>query len=390
MARRMLYRVLAEGLNMNSDDRRRIRYERRCAKRALKKQNKIAEYDDYAPMTDADKLYQAYKQSRRGVSWKESTQRYEANAMRNILDTQRKLIARQSVQSGFVEFDLYERGKARHIRSIHISERIVQKCLCDNILVPILSRPLIYDNGATMKGKGIHFSVRRLITHLSKFYRSNGFSNKGYVLIIDFKRFFDNIRHDILLKMLNEQIADPDVRELLRRFITVFGKNRSLGLGSQISQICAIFYPSRLDHVIKEKLRIPFYGRYMDDLYLIHRSKAYLEQCLVRIKEVCDDLDITINERKTRIIPLSEGFTFLKGKYSLTESGRIIRRANRDSAVRMRRKLRKFKGLLDAGEIRYEDIRASYQAWRNGYMKRFNDFYKICKIDRLYDELFIK
>jgi hypothetical protein len=341
-------------------------------------------------MTDGDKLYEAYKQSRRGVNWKESTQRYEASAMRNVLDTQKKLIARKSVQSGFVEFDLHERGKVRHIRSIHISERIVQKCLCDNILVPILSRPLIYDNGATMKGKGVHFSIRRLITHLSKFYKSNGFSNNGYVLVIDFKKFFDNIRHDILLKMLNEHITDPDVRELLRRFITVFGKNRSLGLGSQVSQICAIFYPSKLDHFIKESLRIRFYGRYMDDLYLIHRSKVHLEQCLEKIHEVCGGLDITINERKTRIIPLREGFIFLKGKYSLTETGRVIRRASRDSTVRMRRKLRKFKGLLDAGRMRYEDIRASYQAWRGGYMKRFNDFYKICRIDRLYDELFIK
>jgi hypothetical protein len=375
---------------MNSDDRRRLRYERRYTKRTLKKKEKIAQYDDYSPMTDADKLYHAYKLCRRGVSWKESTQRYEASAMRNILDTQRKLIARESVQSGFVEFDLYERGKARHIRSIHISERIVQKCLCDNILVPILSRPLIYDNGATVQGKGNHFAVRRLITHLTKYYKSNGFSNEGYVLVIDFKKFFDSIRHDILLKMLNDHIADPDVRELLRRFITVFGKNRSLGLGSQISQICAIFYPSRLDHFIKEHLRITYYGRYMDDLYLIHRSKTYLEQCFGKIRDVCRELDITINEKKTRIISLSEGFLFLKGKYSLTESGRVVRRASRASAGRMRRKLRKFKGLLDAGRMNYADIRASYQAWRNGYMKRFNDFYKICKIDRLYDELFIK
>jgi hypothetical protein len=375
---------------MNSDDRRRLRYERRKAERDLKKREKTAEYDDYSHMTDGDKLYEAYKRSRRGVGWKESTQRYEMNALRNVRDTQKKLIARESVQSGFVEFDLYERGKARHIRSVHISERIVQKCLCDNILVPILSRPLIYDNGATMKNKGVHFSIRRLITHLSKFYRSNGFSNKGYVLVVDFRKYFDSIRHDILLKMLHEHIADPDVRELLRRFITVFGKTRSLGLGSQISQICAIFYPSKLDHFIKETLRIRYYGRYMDDLYLIHRSKAYLEQCLAKIHEVCGDLDITINGRKTRIIPLSEGFAFLKGKYSLTESGRVIRRASRDAAVRMRRKLRKFKGLLDAGKMHYADIRSSYQAWRNGYMKRFNDFYKITKIDRLYDELFIQ
>jgi hypothetical protein len=81
-----------------------------------------------------------------------------------------------------------------------LSERIVQKCLCDNVLTPILTHPLIYDNGASVKGKGVHFAIRRLIVHLSKFYRQNGFSNAGYALLIDFTKFFDNIRHDIFLR----------------------------------------------------------------------------------------------------------------------------------------------------------------------------------------------
>jgi hypothetical protein len=67
----------------------------------------------------------------RGVAWKESVQRFEANAMRNIADIRRKPLAGENIQRGFAEFDLRERGKTRHIKSVHISERIVQKCLCD-------------------------------------------------------------------------------------------------------------------------------------------------------------------------------------------------------------------------------------------------------------------
>jgi hypothetical protein len=80
------------------------------------------QYDDFNQLIDTDNLYTAFLRSKRGVSWKESVQRYEANALRNIATTRRKLIAGESVRSGFKEFTLNERGKIRHIKSARISE----------------------------------------------------------------------------------------------------------------------------------------------------------------------------------------------------------------------------------------------------------------------------
>jgi hypothetical protein len=325
----------------------------------------------------------------RGVAWKESVQRFEANAMRNIADIRRKLLAGENVQSGFVEFELRERGKIRHIKSVHISERIVQKCLCDNVLTPVLTYPLIYDNGASVESKGVHFAIRRLITHLCRFYRQNGFSNDGYALLIDFSKFFDNVRHDVLFALLDRHITDLRILDLVCRFISVFGPGKSLGLGSQVSQIAAIFYPNELDHVIKEKLRIKFYGRYMDDLYLIHADKDYLRYCLARIEEFCNTLGIIINKKKTRIVKLSSGVNFLKGKYRLLPSGKVLRLPDKDSSKRIRRKLRKFKSLIASGKMSFADLRTAYQSWRGNYIKRFNDYYRIGHLDRLYNELFI-
>jgi hypothetical protein len=374
---------------MNSGERRKGRHERRKAERERRRRENVSRYDNFALLTDPDNLYQAFTSARRGVNWKESTQRYDMNLFNNILETRRKLIEGENVQSGFVEFTLHERGKIRHIKSVHISERVIQKALCDQILVPVLSNGLIHDNGASIKGKGVHFSVRRLITHLSRFYRRNGFSNDGYCLTIDFKKFFDNIRHDILLDMIGKHIHDEKVLDLTRRFITVFGNGLSLGLGSQVSQISAILYPSPLDHFIKETLRVKYYGRYMDDLYLIHESREFLSECLAKIEAVCDTLAITINTRKTRITPLRQGLIFLKGKYILLENGKIIRRAARDSAGRMRRKLKKFKALLDADRMEYEDLRIAYQSWRGNYLRRFDAWYTVQRMDSLYDTLFI-
>jgi hypothetical protein len=214
--------------------------------------------------------------------------------------------------------------------------------------------------------------------------------NKGYALLVDFTRFFDNIDHAVLFDMLERHITDRRVITLIRGFVSVFGPGKSLGLGSQVSQVAAIFYPNRLDHFIKENLRIKYYGRYMDDLYLIHADKEYLKRCLSEIKTVCQSLKIEVNEKKTRIVKLSRGMDFLKGKYFLLETGRILRRPGKDSARRMRRKLKKFKALVKGGQMAFEDVRQAYQSWRGNYRRRFNAYNQVRYMDKLYNGLFIK
>jgi hypothetical protein len=376
--------------DMTSEERKAGRYQRRKAEREAHRQTKLSQYDDFGRVVDAENLHQSFREAMKGVAWKESVQRYEANEGRNIMETRRRLLAGESVQSGFVEFTLHERGKVRHIKSVHISERVVQKCLCNQVLVPILSNSLIYDNGASVKGKGVHFAIRRFITHLSKFYRHNGGSNEGYALVIDFKKFFDNIDHETLFALQRKAIHDRRVLALTESFIRVFGGGKSLGLGSQVSQICAIFYPDTLDHFIKEKLRIKYYGRYMDDMYLFHANKEYLEDCLKQIEKFCEGLKIILNTKKTRIIKLSRGVEFLKGKYTLLPTGKILRRPCKDTTTRMKRKLRKFKALIDNKTMDWRDLRAAYQSWRGNYRRRFDAYYRLKNMDKLYNDLFIR
>jgi hypothetical protein len=366
-------------------ERKQKRYERRSQKRNEKRRNAIRRFDNFELLLDPDNLYRAYRKSKLGVSWKESVQRYGSCWLRNIAGTRKKLANNEPVQSGFVEFDIHERGKARHIKSVHISERVVQKCLCDQVLVPVLSRSLIYDNGASLRNKGVHFSLRRLKVHLARYYRKNGFSNEGYVLSIDFSKFFDSIRHDLLLGRIGKYIKDGRLFKCVERFVTIFGDNVSLGLGSQISQICAIFYPSGIDHYIKEKLGIKFYGRYMDDMYLIHKDKDYLQKCLKLIVAQCARIGLSVNTRKTRITALGQGLVFLKGRYSLRESGKIVCLPCRDSTARVAGKLKKFRSVMNSGgRIGLKDIGDSYRSWRNTFMRRFAAYYRVRKMDSLY------
>ena len=56
--------------------------------------------------------------------------------LRNINQTQKEMKDGTYEQKDFYEFKLHERGKTRHIKSMHISDRVVQRSVCDNVFVP--------------------------------------------------------------------------------------------------------------------------------------------------------------------------------------------------------------------------------------------------------------
>ena len=370
---------------MTSEERHAARYQRRVAARLEKKRARNAQYDDFRTVFSYENLYRSYKCCRRGVAWKSSVQKYITNAPLNVFRTYRELENGKFRSPGFYEFDLFERGKHRHIRSTVIGERVVQRCLCDNALVPVLERTFIHDNGAAMKNKGYDFAIRRITQHLHEHYRKHG--QDGYVLLFDFSKFFDNVSHEVVKADLHDKFTDEKILALTEHFIDAFG-TKGMGLGSQISQVLALASANRLDHYVKEMLRIRGYGRYMDDGYLIHPSKEYLKQCLDAIKFICDELGIILNTKKTQIVKLSHGFTWLKTRFFLTNTGKVVKKIYKHSITVMRRKLKKLRKKVDRVEMSYQDVSATWQSWKS-YAERFNAYHAIQNMGALYTALFV-
>lgn len=387
---------------MNSNERREARYQRRKTEREKRKAATELIYGDYNEVFTFEHLYAAYKDCCKGVGWKASTQRYKANALLNVVNTLDAVRSGKFKSKGFIEFDIIEKGKERHIKSVHISERVVQRCLCDYSLVPVFSNCFIFDNGACMKGRGITFAEERLVKHLKQHYRKYG--NEGYALMFDFSKYFDNINHEKLKAIIDGYYGDKRLAGFIKRLVDDFGGEKGLGLGSQISQVSALRFASKLDHYIKEVLRIKGYGRYMDDGYMLHPDKAYLQKCLADLREICDCLGITPNKKKTQIVKLSKGITFLKHRFILTATGKVVILPARKNIVRQRRKLKKFKQWYDNGKMTLASIQQSYQSWRSSIMPNKNkkrkkkQRYKIqCNatrtlrsMDRLFVQLFYK
>lgn len=98
------------------------------------------------------------------------------------------------------------------------------------------------------------------------------------------------------------------------------------------------------------------------------------------------DMGIVLNERKTQIIPMRR-FTFLKVRYCLTGSGRVVMKPCRASFSRMRRKLRSFRRMWLAGRMTMEQIRAAYTSWR-GYQGHMDAHRALRTAERYFDKLF--
>lgn len=364
--------------------RRKNRYERRKAKRNSIRIENISKYDDFNNVASCESLYNAANEAAKGVFWKESVQRYMLNSCMNIARTHKELLNGKDIRKGFIEFNIVERGKLRNIKSVHFYERVVQKSLCKNVLYPIFTYNLIYDNGASQKGKGTHFAVKRLIKHLQKYYKKHG--NSGYVLSIDFKSYFDNICHEPLKELYRKYINDEKIIKLSEDFIDAFGEI-GLGLGSETSQLNAIAYPNKVDHYIKEVARIKHYGRYMDDSYIIHESKEFLQALLKDLTKIYGELGIKLNQKKTYIADLKHGFTFLKTRFHFTDTGKIIKKPCRRSITQERRKLKRQAKLVEQNIMTYEQVFTSYQSWR-GSMKYRNARKTLYNMDLIFNKLF--
>lgn len=378
-----------------------------------------------SPLTDANALYRGFQKSMRGSAWKGCVQQFEVNALFEIAKIQRELANGEYALHGNSVFTLKERGKVRVITGEQIQDRTVKHVLCDDILSPAILPRLIYDNGASIPNKGIDFARRRLVRHLGEYFRRSG-SNEGWILLMDYSKFYDNIRHDKLRELLYRCTDDAAAQRLIDLVLKraevdvsymsdeeyahcmdgVFNSvayshipeslktgekfmKKHLNIGDQTAQIAGIAYPMAVDNYIKTVRGVKYYARYMDDSYIIHQSKEFLEEILSDIVRIAEGLGITVNPQKTRIVKLSSLWRFLQIQYSLTETGRVIQKINPKRLTAARRKMKSLAHILDADKFRdwffsWYKAHRKYMSHkqRQGIMTLYNELLEVCKCTR--------
>lgn len=330
---------------------------------------------------------------------------YENNYLAKLVATSHELKNRTYVARKGPTFTVHERGKLRVIRANPFSDRVIRRCFCNEVLIPKLSKHLIHDNGASLTGKGISFTRKRFEQHLHEYYRKYH-TNEGYILLMDYSKYYDNIRHDKLKAEIAKYIDDPESLWLLDCILKNFdidvsylndkqyshcldmkfnsekqyklpakyftGKKfmaKSLAIGDQVSQISSVFFPTRIDTYVKVVRSVRWYGRYMDDSYIISNNKNFLHDMLAKITEIAHDLGIFMNTKKTHIMKLNHTFVWLKLRYKLTATGHLVKKINPKTVTRERRKLKKYRKMVSKGIMPLSDVQNSFKSWYCNYEK---------------------
>lgn len=375
-------------------------------------------------ITNEDILYNSIMNAIDGSKWKPRSQKAFKNVVSFIFSISDILKNRTYTSNENSHFVTYERGRKRYIETYNIPDRTVRHAICDYIFAPLIKEKIIYDNSASVKDRGVDFARERFETHLHKYYRSHG-SNEGYILFGDFSKYYDNIRHDIAKQQLIDlvdgdefvswildvifsgfevdasELSDEEYQEIdegiLNKLEYPYKKHRhptktfkkSISIGDQLSQQIGIYYPHEIDNYVKIVRSQKYYGRYMDDWYIMSNSKEELHDLLNEVTEQASKIGLTVNQNKTRIVPMDSTYKWLQVKYSLTRTGKVIKRINPTRVTKMRSKLKKLAFKVQNEGLNYDEVEMTFKSWMGSYYKLMSKEQRLGMLS-LYEDLFNK
>lgn len=325
-----------------------------------------------------ENLYKAYKNCRKSKQHKGEVIRFETNLAVNLNNIINEIKSRKYKFGKYKKFYIYE-PKERLIEALPFKDRVVVRCFCEECLKPKVEKKLIYDNCACRINKGSSFAILRLHKFLRHEY-SKYKNNDIYFLKCDIKKYFPSINHEILIDILSEIDFSSDEMWFIKKLVYEQPDDASKGLplGNQSSQWFALIYLNKVDRLIKEKLRIKSYVRYMDDMILINCDKNYLRECKEQIEKMCNILALELNH-KTQIGKVKNGIDFLGYRHILNERGKIIVKLRASSKGRMKKHLKTLNKLSNKNIVDEEYVYIRKNAFYN-HIKNTNESYRL-KVD---------
>ena len=326
-------------------------------------------------------LYKAGKKCCNGVRWKNSVQRFEMHLFSGTAVRARQVQSGTWKPAPYVHFTLCERGKVRPIDAPRVQDRQVQKAYTRNVLLPLYLPSMIYNNGASLEGKGFEFSKRLLKQELHDHFRKYG--TAGSIILMDFKQFFPSAPHDEIYKRHAFFIYDEALRDFGDKIVASMGGDKGMPLGVEPSQAEMVALPSPVDNFIKCQLALKGAGHYMDDYHILVPPDRDAEEIKALVIAKAEGMGLTVSRDKTRISPLSKPFRYCKAKYQLTDTGRVIINGNRSSSKRTRRKIKAFQPRFEAGEMPADQIWASING-SMAYFEKYDDHTKLLRLRRVF------
>lgn len=312
-------------------------------------------------------LLAAAERAAQGKRRKPGVAAFLARLEPELLRLERQLLAGTYHPGPYTAFEVGD-IKRRRVSAAPFRDRVVHQALCA-VIAPLFERGFIPDSYANRVGKGTHRAIQRY-----EYYRNR----HAWVLRGDVYRYFPAIDHAILKADLRRRLACPRTLWLTDTIIdasnpqepvdllfpgddllTPLARRRGLPIGNLTSQFFANLYLDRLDHFVKEVLRVPGYVRYVDDIALFGDDPGSLVEWRARIDRFLVGRRLVLHPRKTFLAPTAEPATFLG--FELFRDGR--RRLPAENVRRFRNRLRGLRDRWRAGTLAWPEARQRVQGW---------------------------
>lgn len=328
----------------------------------------------YSKIIDKKNIYQGILKASKGKKDKKIVKKVNDNIYAAIENIYSILKNESYVPSPYREVKIQD-GVRKKERIIYKPRFYPDQCIHWSLILqiePVLRRGMYDYCCASVKNRGIHYAfkyIKRILIHDKK--------NTKYCLQLDIKKFYPSINKNILKNKFRKIIKCRETLNLMD--LIVDSPTEGLPIGYYTSQWFANFYLQDLDHYIKEKLKVPYYIRYMDDMALFHRNKKELHKIKNEVEKFLNKEKLQLKENwklykvDSRFIDFI-GYRFYRGYTTLRKK----------NSLRIKRRIKKIskKYILnpkDAATV------ISYMGWikkadsKNFYNKNIKKYIKIKK-----------
>jgi group II intron reverse transcriptase/maturase len=203
-------------------------------------------------------------------------------------------------------------GKVRTLQIPCIRDRVVQGAL--KLILEAVFEADFCSNSYGFRPKR---SPHRALAEV----RRSVMRRMSMVIDVDLSRYFDTIRHSILLDKIAQRIQDPQVLHLVKQIIKV-GGTVGVPQGGPFSPLAANIYLNEVDWYF-DAIRCKTaqggyeavnYHRFADDIVITlsghHTKRGWAERALQRLQEQFALIGVELNEEKTKVVNTLQGDAF--------------------------------------------------------------------------------
>lgn len=265
-------------------------------------------------IADMDNLRLAFFKAQRAKGGKKEVEDYRKELDTNLLQLRAELLEGMVNVGNYHLFKIYD-PKERTVCAAAFRERVLHHALM-NVCAPVFERHFIETTYANRTNKGTYKALDSAFKAVNKY---------AYVAKLDVRKYFDHIDHAILTVLLGRLFKDRRLLNVLQQIILSYnvGHGKGVPIGNLTSQYFANYYLSYIDHYAKEKLHLPIYVRYMDDILVFDNECERLNEKVAALQQVAETrLLLTFKPpviQKTEIPVSFLGYRLSKHKIGLTQ-----------------------------------------------------------------------